>query len=118
MGMKHRVDFGVYIIYGSINVQLASVTGFTNQDADDIKYALKTLFRNDASSARAEGSMEVCKLIWWEHNNSIGQYSTAKVHRSLNISKKDGIIDANSINDYCVEVQQLDELDFEICDGE
>lgn len=35
MGMKHRVDFGVYVFYGSINTQLAEKTGFTREDAED-----------------------------------------------------------------------------------
>mgnify|MGYP000414696737 FL=1 len=34
MGMKHRVDFGVYILKGSINVQLSEKTGFTEEDAE------------------------------------------------------------------------------------
>lgn len=33
MGMKHRVDFGLYVFYGSINTQLAEKTGFTTEDA-------------------------------------------------------------------------------------
>ncbi|EJV75985.1 ct1132 family CRISPR-associated protein [Bacillus cereus HuA2-1] len=48
MRMKHRVDFGVYVFYGSINTQLAEKTGFTNEDAEKIKNALVTLFENDA----------------------------------------------------------------------
>ena len=27
--------------------------------------------------------MEVLKVIWWQHNSKAGQYSSAKVHRSL-----------------------------------
>ena len=46
MGMKHRVDFGVYVTYGSINCQLAEKTGFTVEDAEVIKESLKTLFEN------------------------------------------------------------------------
>ena len=34
MGMKHRVDFGVYKVVGSINVQLAEKTGFSEEDAE------------------------------------------------------------------------------------
>ena len=71
MGMKHRVPFGLYIFYGSINCQLAEKTGFSREDADKIKEALRTLFENDASSARPDGSMEVCKLYWWEHGLSL-----------------------------------------------
>ncbi len=37
MGMKHRVDHGVYVFYGSMNPQLASLTGFSNEDAEAIK---------------------------------------------------------------------------------
>jgi len=30
--------------------------------------------------------MEVKKVIWWQHNCNSGQYSSAKVHRSLNVA--------------------------------
>ena len=89
MGMKHRVDQGVYVTFGSMNPQLAERTGFSNADADTIKELLPKLFENDASSARPEGSMEVMKVIWWKHNCKAGQYSSAKVHRSLAV-KPDG----------------------------
>jgi len=121
MGMKHRIDFGVYVTYGSINVELAKKTGFGEEDAADIKNALMTLFRNDASSARPEGSMAVEKLIWWRHNNASGQYSSAKVHKSLKVAKKDSAQDADSvssIDDYDITVENLDGLSAEIIDGE
>lgn len=54
MGMKHRVAFGVYKTFGSINVQTAQKTGFSQEDAELLKEALRTLFRNDATSARPE----------------------------------------------------------------
>ena len=66
MGMKHRVAFGLYLAKGSINCQLAEKTGFRDEDAEKIKEAMRTLLENDASSARPEGSMEVCALYWWE----------------------------------------------------
>src|SRR5699024_4117742 len=80
MGMKHLVDFCVYGFYGSINPHLAESTGFTYEDAQTLKEALKTLFANDASSARPDGSMEVNKLFWWEHDSKLANYSSAKVH--------------------------------------
>lgn len=89
MGMKHRVDEGVYVFYGSMNPQLAERTGFTDADAEAIKSILPKLFENDASSARPDGSMEVLKVLWWRHNSKAGQYSSAKVHRSLTV-KADG----------------------------
>lgn len=87
MGMKHRVKFGVYALKGSINCQLAEKTGFTEDDAEKIKKAIATLFENDCSSARPDGSMCVEKLFWFKHNCKSGQYSTAKVHRSVRAKK-------------------------------
>lgn len=86
MGMKHRVDKGIYVTFGSMNPQLAERTGFSDEDATVIKEVLPRLFENDASSARPEGSMEVLKVIWWEHNCKSGQYSSAKVHKSLAVN--------------------------------
>ncbi|MGN7402020.1 type I-C CRISPR-associated protein Cas7/Csd2 [Cytobacillus praedii] len=115
MGMKHRVDFGIYKFYGSINTQLAEKTGFTNEDAEKLKSALITLFDNDASSARPEGSMEVLKVCWWEHNSKLGQYSSAKVHRLLTI--KPEVEDPKSIDDYMIMVNELEGLKVEVIDG-
>lgn len=86
IGMKHRVDKGIYVTFGSMNPQLAERTGFSDDDATVIKSILPRLFENDASSARPEGSMEVLKVIWWEHNCKSGQYSSAKVHHSLKVN--------------------------------
>lgn len=97
MGMKHRVDHGIYKFVGSINTQLAEKTGFTNEDAQKIKEALLSLFENDASSARPEGSLEVVKVIWWEHNSKLGQYSSAKVHRSVSVKADAGELDITVI---------------------
>jgi len=84
MGLKHRVDQGVYVTYGSINRQLAGITGFTDDDAEKIKQAMTCLFDNDESSARPAGSMEVVKVIWWTHSEAT--LSSASVHRSLCVS--------------------------------
>ena len=117
MGMKHRIDFGVYILKGSINVQLAEKTNFTQEDAEKIKEAIRTLFANDASSARPEGSMNIHKLYWWTHNNKIGQYSTKKVHDSIVVTKKEGIGTPKSIDDYDISENVLDGLKLEIHEG-
>lgn len=116
MGMKHRVDFGVYVFYGSINTHLAERTQFTESDAEKIKQALITLFENDASSARPEGSMEVNHVYWWEHNSKLGQYSSAKVHRSLKVkSKKD---EPKTFEDYEVVLEELEGLKVDVLDGQ
>lgn len=117
MGMKHFVRFGLYQIKGSINVQLAEKTGFTYEDAQTVKEALRTLFTNDASAARPDGSMEVIRLCWWEHNCKDGQYSSAKVHRLLQVQKKAGVEAPASADDYVITVGELPGLACELIDG-
>lgn len=86
MGMKHRVDKAVYVTYGAMSPQLAERTGFNSDDAETIKAILPRIFEGDASSARPEGSMHVEKIIWWKHNSKSGQYSSAKVHKTLKVN--------------------------------
>jgi CRISPR-associated protein Csd2 len=111
------VEFGLYKIKGAINVQLAEKTGFTEEDAEKIKECLRTLFINDSSSARPDGSMEVLKLYWWKHNNKIGQYSSAKVHDSVQVALKDGVPYPKSAADYDVTLTVLEDLEPEIING-
>ncbi len=117
MGMKHFVRFGLYKLKGAINVQLAEKTGFSQEDAAVVKECLRTLFVNDASSARPEGSMEVVKLYWWEHNCKDGQYSSAKVHRSVHVRAKDASGIPQSVDDYEITLDELPGLTPEIIDG-
>lgn len=116
MGMKHRVNHGVYVFYGSINPQLAVKTFFTYEDAEKIKEALKTLFKNDESSARPAGTMEIYKLFWWKHSSPNGQYSSAKVHRLLEIKPKTN--EPKMISDYDIKLNALPDLNCEDIDGE
>lgn len=116
MGMKHRVEFGLYVINGSINCQLAEKTGFTDDDAEKIKQALCTLFENDSSSARPEGSMEVCRVYWWKHNCRTPKVSSAKVHRSLKISPKEGVTKPASFFDYDISVDSFEGVEPDVID--
>ena len=106
MGMKHRVDSAVYMTFGAITPQLAEKTGFSDEDAETFKAVLPKMFEGDASSARPEGSMVVEKVIWWQHDSKAGQYSSAKVHRTLTV-KPDG----------SYELEKLAGLEPEIIDG-
>lgn len=117
MGMKHRVEFGLYVIKGSINHQLAEKTGFTDEDAEKIKDALKTLFENDCSAARPDGSMEVYRVYWWKHNCPAGQYSSAKVHRALQIRQRNSESSPRGIEDYEITLNPLQDLEPEVYEG-
>ncbi len=117
MGTKHFIRFGLYLIKGSINVQLAEKTGFSYEDAQIVKECLRTLFVNDASAARPDGSMEVVRLYWWEHNCKDGQYSSAQVHRSLKVTPKALDHLPESVDDYEVVLEPLEGLEPEIING-
>ncbi len=115
MGMKHKVSSALYVIKGSINHQLAEKTGFSDEDAEKVKEALRTLFVNDSSSARPDGSMEVCKVYWWKHNCPMGQYSSAKVHRLIKVAAK--VDDPKEFEDYDVQIDSLPDLQLEEIEG-
>ncbi len=117
MGMKHFVRFGLYKIKGSINVQLAEKTGFTEEDAEALKECLRTLFVNDASSARPEGSMEMVKCYWFRHNCKDGQHSSAKVHRSVYAQLKNPEQIPSCVEDYEIISEPLEGLKPEIFNG-
>ena len=106
MGMKHRIDKAIYVTCGSMNPQLAERTGFSNDDAEILKAILPRLFEGDASSARPEGSMAIEKVIWWQHNCKSGQYSAAKVHKTLSVN-----------SDGSFELENFDGLKAEEIDG-
>lgn len=114
MGTKHRIEFGLYTVKGSVNVQSAEKTGFSQEDAELLKEALKTLFENDGSSARPEGSMEVCRLYWWQHKEKTPAVSTAKIHRSVRI--KPIVERPKKFNDYEITLESLDCTEPEVFD--
>lgn len=93
MGMKHFVDYGIYRFSGSINAYFSEKTQFSDEDAQIIKTALESLFVNDASSARPDGSIEIKKVYWIEHPNKIGVLSSSKVAALFDCKVKEGAED-------------------------
>ena len=61
--------------------------------------------------------MEVQRLYWWEHNCKDGQYSSAKLHRSVKVTPKEGVQIPERFDDYNVELEPLPGLEAEIIDG-
>lgn len=114
MGMKYRTKFGLYIVKGSINPQLAEKTGFSDEDAEKIHQALINLFENDASSARPEGSMTVEKVYWFKHNSKLGQYPTVKVHRAIKVQLREGVEEPKSVDDYLIDYDALPNLEVSV----
>ena len=104
MGTKHFVDYGVYVIKGSINPNFAEKTGFSDADAEIIKEVLVSLFENDASSARPEGSMRVREVFWFTHSNKLGNVSSARVFDLIEFDKEKQ--DKDSYDDYRIHLNQ------------
>ena len=117
MGTKHFVRYGLYVVKGSINVQLAEKTGFSEEDASVIKDCLVSLFVNDSSAARPDGSMVVNKLYWFKHNCKDGQYPSYCVHNSIKITKAGGVQVPKAFADYVIVREDLPGLECEEIEG-
>lgn len=103
MGMKYFVEFGTYIVQGAINAYFAEKTGFGESDVDAFKEALRTLFVNDSSSARPDGSMEVQDIFWFEHSCPVGNVSSAKIK---NLVKWDESDEHKCYEDYNIRIDE------------
>ena len=111
MGTKHFVDYGVYVVKGSINAYFAEKTGFTAEDAEVLKETLITLFENDASSARPEGSMRVREVFWFTHSNKLGNVSSARIFDLLEFDKEKQ--DKSSYEEYAIGLKQKELAEFQ-----
>jgi len=83
MGRKKRVPFAVYVAKGSVSARLAEGekgTGFSEEDLQLLKEAMKTLFINDESTARPIGSMIMQKGVFFGHTSKDGDEA---VHKTL-----------------------------------
>lgn len=96
MGMKYFVDRATYVIKGSISPNLAETTGFSQEDAKLIKEALRTLFENDQSAARPDGSMTVRDVYWFEHSNKLGNVSSARIYKLLSYNPETKTFDLDT----------------------
>ena len=106
MGTKHFVEFGLYRVKGSINVQLAEKTGFSEEDLELLWQAILNMFEHDHSAAR--GKMAVRELIVFKHDTELGCAPAYKLFESVTIRRKkpDESAPARSYQDYVVEVNE------------
>ncbi len=110
LGMRIAVRYGLYIMKGSVNAAAAHKTGFSHEDAQSLKAALCSMFANDASAARPEGSMTMERLYWWEHSCITGDYPSRKVFDTIKPQLCEGIRKPLCFSDYIVEEQHLNGL--------
>lgn len=110
MGTKHFVEFGTYIIYGAINGFYAEKTGFDERDLEVVKESLRTLFINDSSSARPDGSMEVKDIFWFKHSSKIGDVSSAKIKGLLKYNQDQTMKSSYEAYDIHLDEEKLKEF--------
>lgn len=118
IGSKQYIDFGVYLIKGSINPYFAEKTGFSEEDVESVKESIRTLFVNDASSARPEGSMTIRDIFWFTHPDTLGQISSGKIFDMLQYNNLT-TLEVENYEDYEIKlneegVKQLEEKGVEI----
>lgn len=106
MGSKHYVDYGVYIASGSVNVYFSEKTGFDEKDLEVLKEALRTLFINDISSARPDGSMQVKDIFWFTHTSKIGDVSSGKIKALLDHNNDEKLNTEKSYEDYDIKLNE------------
>lgn len=102
MGRKATVPYGLYVVHGFINANLANQTGFNQDDLRLFWEALENMFDNDRSAAR--GMMAAQKLILFEHSSKLGNAPADKLFNLVKINKKEGIDIPRQISDYEVTI--------------
>lgn len=103
-GERNFVEYGLYLVKGSINPYQAAKTNLTEADVEKLKSALRNLFVNDTSVARPAGSMTPKKIFWWEHSSKAGQYNVSDVYDSVKVVKKPGVGAPTRFEDYTIEI--------------
>lgn len=102
MGRKFTIPYGLYRAHGFINPNLATQTGFSEEDLQLLWQALSQMFEHDRSAAR--GEMTTRRLIVFKHNSALGNAPAHKLFELVTISRKDDAKASRSYDDYEVTV--------------
>ena len=105
MGRKYSVDYGLYVIKGSVNPFFAEKNGFTKEDWENCRQAIINLCENDESAARPAGTMAVKEAVFFEGdvtNNGLSRlFDSVKVERRTDAP-------AACFEDYEITVEPVD----------
>lgn len=110
LGFRSYVRYGLYLMKGSVSAGIAEKTGFSEQDCILLRNTIRSIFNNDGSSARPEGSMVLERLYWWNHHTFYGDYPSSTVFDTVRIRKRDGVTVPHSFSDYIVAEEHLPDL--------
>lgn len=87
VGYVNYVEYGLYILRGSVSAYAAIKNSFTEDDSVKLRQALVHIFDNDGSALRPVGTLQMKRLYWWEHNCAAGQYSSTRVFDTVTVEK-------------------------------
>lgn len=101
------MDYGAYLFFGGISPLIAQKTGFTFEDAEKLKAAILDMFREDASTARPEGSMYIPAFYWITHDSALGVCNPITIKKSIKINKRDDVVIPRGWDDYIIDDSAL-----------
>ncbi len=104
MGRKATVPYGLYVVHGFVNANLANQTGFNQDDLQLLWDALTNMFDNDRSASR--GLMGARKLIVFEHSSKLGSAPAHKLFDLVDVHKKPEVNSPRSFEDYVVTIDK------------
>lgn len=102
IGRKATIPYGLYVVYGFVNANLANQTGFDQDDLSILWEALANMFDIDRSAAR--GLMSARKLIVFEHDSKLGNAPANVLFDLVSVCKKAAVEIPRSFSDYEVKI--------------
>ena len=104
MGRKYIVPYALYRVHGFISANLATKTGFSDDDLAKLWQALSLMFEHDRSAAR--GEMAVRKLIVFKHDSALGSQPAHKLFDTVRVERVNGEsgTPASGFGDYNISV--------------
>lgn len=127
MGRKNLIPYGLYIAKGFISANLAAETGFTDEDLDLLREAIRNMYEHDRSASKGIMTMQMGFLFKHEGTDSNeeqrvrqAKLGCAPAHKLFSlveerISKKDGVQAPRTYADYLVPT--LDEIRAKLPEG-
>lgn len=104
MGRKFTVPYALYRAHGFVNPFLAEQTTFGDEDLALLWEAVENAFQFDQSAARPAGSMNMRRLIVFEHENQLGKAPSHVLFEAVTVDKEPGVEAARSFSDYRVTI--------------
>lgn len=106
MGRKFTVPYGLYRAHGFISPQLASQTGFNEEDLNLFWDAVINMFEHDRSAAR--GLMSIRKVIVFKHDSALGNAPANVLFDLVSVEKKDknNQIPARRFDEYKINIDK------------